>query len=129
LIPPKKAQADIFTGTDWANLGQQILHTLSQAYIAVSDAVTAAYSYKGLIGDIIRAVLRSLAKRALQKLTEATVNWINSGYEGSPLFLSDPKSFFTDIAQTQVQAFVDDIGYEVNKFPYGKQFALNFINS
>jgi len=33
----------------------------------------------------------------IQKIAAATVNWINSGFEGSPAYVTDPEGYFADI--------------------------------
>ncbi len=74
-------------------------------------------------------ILKMIAKRILAQITQATVNWINSGFHGSPLFLENPESFFRDISKSVVKSLVDMIGYDDFRFPFGKQTALNVIAS
>jgi len=38
-----------------------------------------------------------IPKMIIQRMTASTVNWINSGFEGSPTYVTDPESYFTDI--------------------------------
>jgi len=60
----------------------------------------------------------------LQKLTMSTVNWINSGFDGSPTFIQDPGKFFNDIAENEILQF----GVEINNpelFPFGKAWMQN----
>lgn len=38
-----------------------------------------------------------IAKAILSKLTASTVNWINTGFQGNPSFLTDPERFFGNI--------------------------------
>lgn len=38
-----------------------------------------------------------IAKAILSKITVSTVNWINSGFEGNPTFLTDPERFFGNL--------------------------------
>lgn len=80
-------------------------------------------------GKLLEQALMAIARRALQEITKSTVNWINSGFHGSPLFLENPGSFFNDIAKSEIKNLVDTFGYDSLKFPYGKDFALNTIAS
>lgn len=50
------------------------------------------------------------AKLILQQLTASVVNWINSGFEGSPSFITDPGSFFADAADQVTGAFIANSG-------------------
>ena len=88
---------------------------------------TVALSYKQLAKEIGKEILRNIAKRALQAMTKSTLNWINSGFHGAPLFLENPQSFFKDIAKYEVKTFVDEIGYNTVGMPFGKDFALGTI--
>ncbi len=38
-----------------------------------------------------------IAKAILSKITASTVNWINTGFQGNPSFLTDPERFFGNI--------------------------------
>lgn len=47
-----------------------------------------------------------LAKQILHQLTISVINWINTGFEGSPSFLSNPGAFFLDAADQVTGAFL-----------------------
>ncbi len=47
-----------------------------------------------------------LAKQILHQLTVSVINWINTGFEGSPSFLSNPGAFFLDAADQVTGAFL-----------------------
>lgn len=51
-------------------------------------------------------VATMVAKQILHQITVSVVNWINSGFEGSPLFLSNPGGFFLDVADQITGAFI-----------------------
>ena len=99
----------------------------STAAGAGANVTTVALSYKQLAKEIGKEILRNIAKRALQAMTKSTLNWINSGFHGAPLFLENPQSFFKDIAKYEVKTFVDEIGYNTVGMPFGKDFALGTI--
>ena len=52
----------------------------------------------------------------------STVNWINSGYDGSPSFIQDADKFFSDIAKTEILQF----GIEIEGIsPFSKDWMRN----
>lgn len=51
-----------------------------------------------------------LAKQILHQLTVSVVNWINTGFNGSPAFLTNPKGFFLDAADQVTGAFLANEG-------------------
>lgn len=99
------------------------------ATIAPSTTSNTTLHFKDYAIEIGKQLLKMAAKRLLAQMTQATVNWINSGFHGSPLFISNPESFFKDIAKAQVRSIVDMIGYDTFRFPFGRQTALNVIAS
>lgn len=51
-----------------------------------------------------------LAKQILHQLTVSVINWINTGFEGSPSFLQNPGAFFLDAADQVSGAFLASNG-------------------
>lgn len=80
------------------------------------------------IGDIIKQMLMEVARRLVDKITQSTVDWINSGFHGAPLFVQNPGSFFNDIAKTELKGFINDVAYDPVKYPFGKNYALGLVN-
>ncbi len=52
----------------------------------------------------------SVAKIMLQQVTASVVNWINTGFQGSPAFLTNPGAFFADTADQITGAFIANTG-------------------
>lgn len=60
----------------------------------------------------------TLAKLAIQQITRSTVNWINSGFNGNPAFIGDPKSYFSDLADQVAGQFIQgsELGFICSPF-------------
>ena len=123
---PKKADAwvatwltDIFTGSTSAHAAVQNGLTGSELSIAVKKAAE----------EILANIVRTIERRLLAEMTKSMVNWINSGFHGSPLFLQNPTAFFQEIGKYEIKNLVNIYGYDPNRFPFGESFALNTINS
>lgn len=71
----------------------------------------------------------AIARKIINTITQRTINFINSGFSGNPFYLTNPESFFKDIVKFEVRNLVDIYAYNKNKFPFGKDFALNTINA
>ncbi|MBU3925589.1 hypothetical protein KJ763_00255 [Patescibacteria group bacterium] len=54
----------------------------------------------------------TMAKLALSAMTNSIVNWINSGFEGNPTFISNPSSYFKDLADQATSVFIQQLGME-----------------
>jgi len=136
LSVPRKASAQIATVESgphnlFISLATKVFAGMTagtSAVTATQQTVDTSLHIKDFAKELLREVLRTFARRLLQQMTQATVNWINSGFHGQPLYLESPGSFFKDIAKTQIKDMVSLIGYDNSSYPFGKSFALNIIN-
>ena len=104
LLMPKKMEA----------AGWPVIDAIGNALkslILVKETTQTAIATKNVLKEVLKQVARAAAKRLLAELTKSTVNWINSGFHGSPLFLEDPDSFFEDITKREIRTLVDIFGY------------------
>ena len=79
--------------------------------------------------NCLDAIAYTASKIVLAKITESTLNWINSGFDGSPTFVQEPGSFFESIANERISTFTAQIGFDPNRYPFGRLTAQNIINS
>lgn len=121
---PKPAEAQV---TDFLNAALKVIGNLFTGAGSGAQITETSYTIKQWAEIIVKQVLQAAARKVLQEVTKSTVNWINSGFHGSPLFLENPKSFFNDIAKSELKNMVDTFGYDRVKFPFGRDFALNTI--
>ncbi len=122
---PQQAQAILGAGDDV----HDVANTFVGAFTGAQQASNTATNWKQWIVQLLGMVLKQIASVLLKKMTEATVNWINGGFKGSPQFVSNPKSFFKGIGDTQLQNLIDTIGYNASKYPYGRQISMALISS
>ncbi|MFA6300931.1 MAG: hypothetical protein WC609_01110 [Candidatus Paceibacterota bacterium] len=97
-----------------------------------SDAIAtpnAAANVWQQVKRVAEYVLMAIIQRILDQMTQDVVGWINSGFHGSPLFLENPDSFFKDIAKSEIKTMIDQFGYDLNRFPFGRAWALNTISA
>jgi len=69
----------------------------------------------------LKSIGQVIIKIILQKLTLSTVEWINTGFEGKPLFVQDPGQFFQNIATTEILQFRAEID-NPTLYPFGRAF-------
>ena len=63
----------------------------------------------------------------LQEITRSIVNWINSGFNGSPSFVQNPGAFFLDIADQATGQFIKgDLAELCSPFSIDIRIALSF---
>ena len=59
---------------------------------------------------VLDKVATAVAKQILHQMTVSVINWINSGFDGSPAFITNPKGFFLDVGDQLTGAFLADGG-------------------
>lgn len=59
---------------------------------------------------ILDCIARSLAQSVLRGMTQSLVNWINSGFQGAPLFIDDPMAFFSSIEDQITGGLIEELG-------------------
>lgn len=96
---------------------------------AAADTENAANTLATWLKRVGEYILMAIIQQILDQMTQSIVNWINSGFHGAPLFLENPDDFFGDILKYQVRSMVDQFGYDLARFPFGKDWALSVIGA
>lgn len=68
------------------------------------------------------AIGYAAAKTALAALTQTTINYINSGFEGNPYFARHENSLLASIGNQEVYSFVSELN-NPEKYPFGPEIA------
>lgn len=97
FLPAKRADATGWPTFDAANW--------------VENAWTAITEGKMWIKEfILDTIAWTAANMVIDQMTKETVNWINSGFKGNPLFVTNPGAFFKDIADQTSGVFFEEFG-------------------
>ena len=118
---PKKALA-------WGVVMDWLTET-NTGIAAGSSATSTGIKIKEFATEILKQAISTIEVRVLQQMTMSTVNWINSGFSGSPLFVQNPDSFFNDIGKFEIKNLVNEFGYNTINYPFGQSWSLNIINT
>ena len=124
---PKKAAA--FPVVDIPHTAISAFNLIKSGITASANVVEKNLALKNFAKEVGKQLYQATARRLLAEMTTSTVNWINTGFHGQPLFLENPESFFRDIAKSEIKDFVDIIGYNNIYFPFGRQTALQTIDA
>lgn len=72
--------------------------TAIAAVIATNTTLVAADGKSITLKEfLLDQIAYMLAKQIIQQLTSSIVNWINTGFDGNPAFVSNPGQFFKDV--------------------------------
>ncbi len=77
--------------------------------------------------SVLDGILTAAMKIMIQSVTNSIVSWINSGFQGSPAFVTDPAGFLTDVADQVAGNFIagTELGFMCEPFALDVRFALN----
>ena len=97
--------------TQILNLGE--LGTIAGLSEFISAGVDLAADFLGSLFEkeyILDAIAWEVAKALMSELTSSIVDWVNSGFEGSPTFVQDLQDVIIDAADTAVGQTLTEIG-------------------
>lgn len=87
---------------------QPVIET-NPAIIAGVTATAANSTAQTLIMNTLNGLAWSVAKMTVQSITRSTVNWINSGFQGSPAFVSDLSANLSYLSDTVANNFFQQL--------------------
>lgn len=70
-----------------------------------------------------------LINSIIQYIGQSTVQWINSGFQGNPVFVDNPEQFFSDIADLEAGRFLGEISNGYLCSPIQAPVRLNIANT
>ncbi len=105
-------------GGGFATEVTQILNNIELAAIYVADNITAVQSTFSALADAwqwtkenaLDGIAWTLAKAVVSGITSSIVNWINSGFQGSPAFITDLPGFLLGVADGVAGEFIESLG-------------------
>ena len=100
LLKPHKVTA-LFSVIDGAHIAATKLQTVVLSDIALN---TSELIVKETILD---AILYSIINVIIEKISDSTVGWINSGFEEGPTFVTDLGGFLTSVGNNTIGEFIE----------------------
>lgn len=107
LSLPQKAEALFGVGDIVFDPTNTVQSTITAANTTASSFSLYSMQFKEFVLDGIAGMF---AKQIIHQITQSVVNWINSGFEGSPSFVTNPSSFFLDLADQETGRFLAKYG-------------------
>lgn len=114
----------VISDTSGSSLRTALQSTLS----AVSNAATAlGVGSLALKENFLDGIFQAAAKVFLRAMVRSIITWINSGFQGSPAFVTDLSGFLLDVADEVVGDFIynsDDLNFLCSPFQLDVRIAL-----
>lgn len=91
-----------------ALLGSNVGNTAASA---VSNAATAVSTGSlWLKENVLDGIGWAIAKRIVSQMVRSLIDWINSGFQGSPAFITDLQGFLLNAADEAIGSYIDELG-------------------
>lgn len=79
--------------------------------------------------ECFNGIAYTLAKMQLTSMTKATMNWVNTGLNGNPLYVQDQGSFINRLGDAIIQREANWFAYDTTAYPYGRTYSTGLLNS
>lgn len=89
-----------------AVVSDPVTETETAATAVVTGTTAVVSTYDKIKKNILDPLAWALAKKTVAGLTAQTVNWINSGFNGNPGYLTDPAQFFLNIGDNVASDYI-----------------------
>ncbi len=109
LTPTKYAYAGagIGGGSAVVVIGDVINSPLLAGIAGLVGGLFSSYNIKEFALD---PIAWAVAKLVIKQMTRSIVNWINSGFDGNPAFVTDLNGFLADVADQVIGSFIEGKG-------------------
>ncbi|HVY73077.1 MAG TPA: hypothetical protein VG984_03465 [Candidatus Paceibacterota bacterium] len=105
---------------------------LSAGFGTLSGAIgqtTGVQSGQQIVDQFMGCMARNIAKIMLQQITASVVNWINSGFNGSPAFVQNPSLFLQQTADQIAGNYVKSSALSFLCSPFQLQIRIAIAQS
>jgi HAMP domain-containing protein len=116
IFTPDKAEAGGMVGgaletTQWLNNFELLGVNGFTSISAAADPITAGMTGASFaLDNVADGVAWALAKGIASEMTSSILNWVNSGFKGSPAFITDLEGFLTEVADRTIGGYLDELG-------------------
>ncbi len=94
----------------------------SKVFDGITSKSAAALTFKELTLD---KIAYALINTMIQQMSRSIIQWINSGFQGSPAFVTNLKGFLLDVADVTAGKFLTDLGYSAMCSPFKLNIQLS----
>jgi len=79
--------------------------------------------------ECFNGIAVTLAKNQLTAMTRYTMNWVNTGFSGNPMYVQDAISLSNNIEKDTLENGINTLIDPDNAYPYGNYFSKSMINT
>lgn len=71
--------------------------------------------------EVLDGIAWAVAKALVAQITQQTINWINNGFDGNPLYITNKDAYFSFICTQTFNRFMDKLGDDTSYSPEEKR--------
>jgi hypothetical protein len=79
--------------------------------------------------ECFNGIAITLARNQLTAMTKYTMNWVNSGFSGNPMYVQDITTLTNKISKDAINSGVLELTKTNKAYPYGASFSTAIINN
>jgi hypothetical protein len=110
VVPVSVAHANLVPVGIPAQEPTAILNKIQSTISAGANVGTAGATAGLLTKETLDGIAWSIAKQMVSNMTKSMVNWINSGFQGSPAFITDLNGMLLDALDTTAGEYIKSLG-------------------
>jgi len=118
-----------FQGLGEAKAGAEGAASAAGGFVLVYDWRAASKQSSNQFKDIGDCLARTIGKAVIQQMTNSIVNWINSGFNGKPSFVTNFDRFFTNVGDQAAGEFIRGTGLAFLCSPFKLQIRVAIAQS
>jgi hypothetical protein len=102
--------------------------------IGLSTSASTVQTIAGMpTGSSWNSIAFCVVNGMIEYITDATIAWANSGFNGKPAFLENPELFFRNLADMEASSFISNIAYNTTGInvcePFRIQLAIGLAET
>jgi hypothetical protein len=101
-------------GAGLANVSTEITQLGNNVLLGAGNAINTitagAVSSTWIKENVLDGLGWAIAKRIVSGMVRSLINWVNSGFQGSPSFIADLKGFLLNIADEEIGRVISELG-------------------
>ncbi len=102
---------------------------LAGPYVVVSDFNVSAKQSSTKFKSIEQCLVKTIAQAAIDQITRSVVNWINSGFNGQPSFVTNFNQYFANVADQAAGEFIKGSALSFLCSPFAPQIKIAIAQS
>lgn len=112
-------------------VAKSILTSITAGKGVVQSTISAVSSHALVTKEYaLDPIVYALSQKAIQQLTNSTVTWINSGFQGSPAYATDLEATLQDAADQEAAGFLRQVATDAKiTSPFSDKVSQNILSA